>query len=175
MTATPVNDHEWLTHEMVMDAIRNGTASDLVKYAREARTVGANGLADQLDGFASDRAEVRAEPIATHRLTGVEVHSLIPATNPWHNDPAAWSEAIRVDNGERVTAPTTYFVEVETMPASQRATVDALRAMLAPMGSWKAAHCPDLPKGAVEVGCGLRSVVVRLDGTLAQPPRRGRS
>lgn len=50
---------------------------------------------------------------ATHRLQGVPVHGLAPATSPWDNDTADWSRATRIDNGEDVIAPTYFFVTVD--------------------------------------------------------------
>lgn len=58
--ATPVNDHPTLTHEDILTAIRTDKTGDRLRaMAREARTVDANGLADQLDGFADDRSHAR--------------------------------------------------------------------------------------------------------------------
>lgn len=74
--STPVNDHSWLTHEMVMDAIRADDSGDTLRgFAKEARTVGAQSLAAQLDRFADERAEWIASAwddrafVPTHVLT----------------------------------------------------------------------------------------------------------
>lgn len=57
----PVNEHPWLTHKMVDDAIRSGSSADLLTYAREAEKAEAGKLAEQLRVCASDRAEHELE------------------------------------------------------------------------------------------------------------------
>jgi hypothetical protein len=62
MTSSPhrtgnatVNDSAWLTHELVMDAIKRGTARRMRSYANEADRHGAHGLASDLRRWAHDR------------------------------------------------------------------------------------------------------------------------
>lgn len=48
----------------------------------------------------------------THRLTGIEVHSVQSTESPWIGDKETWSQAVRCDNGVEVIAPNRFFVPI---------------------------------------------------------------
>ncbi len=96
--ANTVNDSPWLTHEMVMDAIRMTDPSEasetMRSYAIECDRVGAATLASELRGYADARASILGQ-MPTDRL-----ETTVPTTNPLDDHRQLRAEIIVREWGE---------------------------------------------------------------------------
>lgn len=136
---TSVNDHPWLTHEAIMDAIkRDATGERLADYARECATVGANALARDLAEWAQQRVDIRSIG-APSSLHDVEPSAEIRVTVDYADHRAEFGmysgELFRRQTyaaGERVARPLWERVDRsgDILDHEQRVTVDALRSLL---------------------------------------------